>query len=33
MLTDGQKMTAQLSYAPLPNSVDEKVKAAIKQVH
>ncbi len=33
MLTDGQKMTAQLSYAPLPNSVEEKVKAAIKQVH
>jgi len=33
MVTDGQKMTAQLSYAPLPASVAEKVKAAIKQVH
>ena len=33
MLTDGQKMTNQLSYAPLPASVVEKVKAAIKQVH
>jgi phosphate transport system substrate-binding protein len=33
MVTDGQKMTAQLSYAPLPGSVAEKVKAAIKQVH
>ncbi len=33
MVTDGQKMTAQLSYAPLPQSVAEKVKAAIKQVH
>ncbi|MGB9490678.1 MAG: phosphate ABC transporter substrate-binding protein PstS [Terriglobales bacterium] len=33
MVTDGQKMTAQLSYAPLPQSVVEKVKAAIKQVH
>jgi phosphate transport system substrate-binding protein len=33
MLTDGQKMTAQLSYAPLPESVVEKVKAAVKQVH
>jgi phosphate transport system substrate-binding protein len=33
MVTDGQKMTAQLSYAPLPSSVAEKVKAAIKQVH
>ena len=33
MVTDGQKMTAQLSYAPLPTSVAEKVKAAIKQVH
>jgi hypothetical protein len=26
-------MTTQLSYAPLPASVVEKVKAAIKQVH
>jgi phosphate transport system substrate-binding protein len=33
MVTDGQKMTAQLSYAPLPANVAEKVKAAIKQVH
>ena len=33
MVTDGQKMTTQLSYAPLPPSVVEKVKAAIKQVH
>ena len=33
MVTDGQKMTSQLSYAPLPDSVAEKVKAAIKQVH
>jgi phosphate transport system substrate-binding protein len=33
MVTDGQKMTSQLSYAPLPANVAEKVKAAIKQVH
>jgi phosphate transport system substrate-binding protein len=33
MLTDGQKMTSQLSYAPLPPSVVEKVKAALKQIH
>ena len=33
MVSDGQKMTSQLSYAPLPDSVVEKVKAAIKQVH
>jgi phosphate transport system substrate-binding protein len=33
MLTDGQRMTTQLSYAPLPQNVVEKVKAAIKQVH
>ena len=33
MVTDGQKTTAQLTYAPLPDSVVEKVKAAIKQVH
>lgn len=33
MVTDGQTMTSQLSYAPLPPSVVEKVKAAIKQVH
>ena len=33
MVTDGQKMTAQLSYAPLPQNVAEQVKVAIKQVH
>jgi phosphate transport system substrate-binding protein len=33
MVSDGQKMTNQLSYAPLPESVVEKVKAAIKQIH
>jgi phosphate transport system substrate-binding protein len=33
MLADGQKMAGQLSYAPLPESVVEKVKKAIKQVH
>ena len=33
MVTDGQKTTAQLSYAPLPDNVVEKVKAAIKQIH
>lgn len=33
MVTDGQKMTGQLSYAPLPKNVVEKVKLAIKQVH
>jgi phosphate transport system substrate-binding protein len=33
MVSDGQKMTSQLSYAPLPASVVEKVKAAIKQIH
>ncbi len=33
MVTDGQKMANQLSYAPLPENVVEKVKAAIKQVH
>jgi phosphate transport system substrate-binding protein len=33
MVTDGQKMTTQLSYAPLPPNVADKVKAAIKQVH
>lgn len=31
--TDGQKLTAQLSYAPLPDSVVAKVKDSIKQVH
>jgi len=33
MVTDGQKTTAQLSYAPLPDNVVEKVKAAIKQIN
>ena len=32
MVDDGQKMTAQLTYAPLPESVAQKVKNAIKQV-
>jgi phosphate transport system substrate-binding protein len=32
MVTDGQKMAAPLSYAPLPDSVTEKVKEEIKQV-
>jgi phosphate transport system substrate-binding protein len=31
--TDGQKLTAGLSYAPLPESVVAKVKEAIKQIH
>ena len=33
MVDDGQKMTSELTYAPLPESVAQKVKAAIKQVH
>ena len=32
MVDDGQKMTAELTYAPLPPSVATKVKAEIKQV-
>jgi phosphate transport system substrate-binding protein len=32
MVTDGQKMTTALAYAPLPDSVAAKVKEAIKQV-
>ena len=32
MVTDGQRMTAALSYAPLPAGVVEKEKEAIKQV-
>ena len=32
MVDDGQKMTADLTYAPLPDSVVAKVKDAIKQV-
>ena len=33
MVDDGQKMTADLTYAPLPQSVAAKVKDEIKQVH
>ena len=32
MLDDGQKMTAALTYAPLPDSVVQKVRAEVKQV-
>ena len=32
MVDDGQKMTADLSYAPLPGNVAQKVKDTIKQV-
>ena len=32
MVTDGQQLTAQLTYAPLPKEVAEKVKASIAQV-
>jgi phosphate transport system substrate-binding protein len=32
MASDGQKMVADLTYAPLPSSVADKVKAAVKQV-
>ncbi len=32
MLDQGQKMTADLTYAPLPQNVVEKVKVAIKQI-
>jgi phosphate transport system substrate-binding protein len=32
MVDDGQKMTAELTYAPLPDSVATKVKGTIKQV-
>ena len=32
MVDDGQKMTVELTYAPLPENVATKVKAAIKQV-
>jgi phosphate transport system substrate-binding protein len=32
MVTDGQKMTTALAYAPLPDNVAAKVKEAIKQV-
>jgi hypothetical protein len=32
MVSDGQKMTSALSYAPLPENVAAKVKDAIKQI-
>jgi ABC-type phosphate transport system substrate-binding protein len=32
MASDGQQMTAALTYAPLPENVAAKVKDAIKQV-
>ncbi|HET9167363.1 MAG TPA: phosphate ABC transporter substrate-binding protein PstS, partial [Candidatus Angelobacter sp.] len=32
MVDKGQTMTAQLSYAPLPKAVKEKVKARIKEI-
>lgn len=33
MLDDGEKMTADLTYAPLPDSVIAKVRETVKQVH
>jgi phosphate transport system substrate-binding protein len=33
MLGEGEKMTKDLSYAPLPENVVSKVREAIKQVH
>lgn len=33
IVDEGQKMTADLTYAPLPESVASKVKTEIKQVH
>jgi len=33
MLDQGQTMTAQLDYAPLPDAVKEKERAAIKAIH
>jgi phosphate transport system substrate-binding protein len=33
MLDTGEQMTTQLSYAPLPQNVAQKVREAIKQVH
>lgn len=33
MLADGEKMTTQLDYAPLPANVSAKVAEAIRQVH
>jgi phosphate transport system substrate-binding protein len=33
MLADGEKMTSQLDYAPLPENVSAKVAEAIQQIH
>jgi phosphate transport system substrate-binding protein len=33
MLNEGQSMTTQLSYAPLPESIKEKELAALKSIH
>jgi phosphate transport system substrate-binding protein len=33
MLDSGEKMTASLTYAPLPENVAQKVREAIKQIH
>ncbi|MBS1849770.1 MAG: phosphate ABC transporter substrate-binding protein PstS [Acidobacteria bacterium] len=33
MLVDGQKLTTELTYAPLPENVVAKVKETVKQVH
>jgi hypothetical protein len=33
MLDQGQTMSAQLDYAPLPDSVKEKERAAVKTIH
>jgi phosphate transport system substrate-binding protein len=33
MLDDGEKMTQQLSYAPLPDNVATKVRGTIQQIH
>lgn len=33
MLNDGEKMTKELDYAPLPDSVATKVKETFKQIH
>jgi len=33
MLDQGQSMTTQLNYAPLPDSVKEKEKTALSSIH
>jgi ABC-type phosphate transport system substrate-binding protein len=33
MLDQGQTMSAQLDYAPLPDSVKEKEREAVKTIH